>query len=351
MKLAVIAVTNNGALLAGRLAKNLSGHVDVFARDGRNPLGASHVYQSLSQLMTEIFPRYDGMVFIMAAGIVVRVIAPHIQDKRFDPAVVVMDEAGRHAISLLSGHIGGANDLAQLVGQAVGAEPVITTATDVVGKPAADVLAVKLALVIEPFEQLKHINAALANGEQVSFFVDLSLANREKYQQQAAAIGVDLQDMAELAGGHYDAAVVITDRAVQIDKPHLFLRPPTLAAGIGCRRGTASAEISDALRDACSRIERSIHSITVIGSSVVKQDESGLLTVGRELNIPLEFFSNGEIQECITKYELNISRFVEEQIGVGNVCEATALLAGRADKLIFPKTKYSQVTIAIAAAR
>ena len=350
MKLAIITVTNNGALLAGRLVQNLGGHIDVFARHGRNPLGVSHVYQSLSQLTARIFSQYDGLVFIMATGIVVRVIAPHIQDKRLDPAVVVMDEAGMHAISLLSGHIGGANDLAQVVGRAVGAEPVITTATDVIHKPAADVLAVKLDLVMEPFAQLKGINAAIANGEQVAFFIDFSLVNRHRYQQQAADLGVDLQDMAELADGNYDAAVIITDKTVPVGKTHLFLRPPTLAAGIGCRRGTASTDILYALRDACTRTGRSIGSVAVIGSSVVKQDEPGLMAIGRDLNIPLKFFTNAEIQQCITKYELDTSQFVEEQIGVGNVCEATALLAGQADKLIFPKTKYSQVTIAIAAA-
>jgi len=350
MKLAVISVTNGGALLGQRLAEKLrdrSNQVDVFAKQGRSPLNAT-TYEGLSKLMVDIFSCYEGLIFIMATGIVVRVIAPYIQDKRFDPAIVVLDEQGQHAISLLSGHIGGANELAELIGQEIGAKPVITTATDVNRKPAVDVLAVKLHRSIQPFSELKHMNARLVNGEKVSFFLDTTLPNQEFYLKTAEKLGISLQDMGQITTAHYDAAVIITEQVVPCNTPHLYLKPLPLAVGIGCRRGTTSTEILTAVTEACYTIGHSIHSIAIVGSTVVKQDEVGLLAMIQQLAVPSKFFTNVELQECIDQYQLEVSSFVQKQIGVGNICASAAILAGQANKLLLPKTKYNKVTVAIA---
>jgi len=350
MKLAVISVTNGGALLGNDLAGQLRGldnQVDIFAKQGRSPLNAT-TYKLLSTLIADIFPRYEGLIFIMSTGIVVRVIAPYIQDKRIDPAVVVMDEQGQYAISLLSGHIGGANELAELIGQTMGAKAVITTATDVNQKPAVDVLAVKLSLTIRPFADLKHMNARIVNGEQVRFFIDTALPNQEFYFKIAEQLGILLQDMDQIATADYDGAVIITEQVVSCNKPHLYLRAMALAVGIGCRRGTSSSDILAAVTDACFTIGYSINSIAVIGSTVVKQDEVGLLAVIRQLAVPSKFFINEDLQECIDKYQLEVSSFVQKQIGVGNICAAAAILAGQTNKLLLPKTKYKNVTVAIA---
>ena len=350
MKLAVISVTNSGALLGNRLADQLSdrgNQVDIFAKQGRSPLRAT-TYELLSTLIADIFPRYEGLIFLMATGIVVRVIAPYIQDKRIDPAIVVMDEQGQYAISLLSGHIGGANELAELIGQTIGAKPVITTATDVGKKPAVDMLAVKLGRSIQPFAELKHMNGRIVNGDQVMFFIDKTLPNQEFYTRVAEKLGILLEDLDQLGVAKYDGAVLITEQVLSCNKPHLYLRPMALAVGIGCRRGTTSTAILAAVTDACQTIGYTINSIVVIGSTVVKQDEVGLLAVIRQLGVPSKFFINEELQECIDKYQLEISSFVQKQIGVGNICAAAAILAGQANKLLLPKTKYKNVTVAIA---
>lgn len=349
MNTAIIAVTASGALLAEKVAASLAVPADVFVKTGRNPQGIGQEYDSLSELVDKIFSSYDGLIFIMATGIVVRVIAPHIRDKRFDPAVVVMDEKGQYAISLLSGHIGGANELTQIVARAAQAAPVITTATDVNHKPAADILAVKLDLAIEPFDQLKVINAAIVNGDRVAFFIDRPLANHDHYIKRATEMGIPLTDMAELSHtDKYDAAVVISDKELYMVKPHVYLRPATLAIGIGCRRGTSSAEIFTAIADACKKIGRSVKSIAVIGSTVAKQDEIGLLAAVQQLEIPVEFFTNDQLQKVIDQYHLSVSEFVQQQIGVGNVCEAAALMGGQGETLILPKTTYKNIAIAIA---
>jgi len=353
MTLAIISVTNQGALLGDTLARKLvtlGKETDVFAKTGRNPLNATS-YESLNKLICNIFPNYEGFLFIMATGIVVRVIAPYICDKRVDPAIVVMDDNGKHVISLLSGHIGGANELTHLVAELSEAEPVITTATDVAQKPAADMLAVKLNLTIEPFVQLKAINAAIVNNDNVKFFIDKKLANQDLYYQEAAGQGIILKDLSQLPSEQYDAAVIITDQIFSINTNHLYLRPSTLAVGIGCRRDTSSADILAAVTDACKQIGRSVNSIAIIGSSIIKKDEKGLLSVIQKLSVPSIFFRNEQLQECIEKYQLEVSNFVKKEIGVGNVCAAAAILAGQSNKLLLSKTKYKNVTVAIASVK
>ena len=349
MKIAVISVTQKGAQLGEELRDKLDGNIDLFTKDRGALRSEASLYDNLSVLINAIFNKYDGLVFIMAAGIVVRVIAPHVRDKRFDPAVVVMDDAGIHAISLLSGHLGGANELTEKVAEAVGARPVITTATDVAHLPAPDVLSVKLDLGIEPFEELKAVNAAIVAGQRVPFFIDQQLAQAEKYVQGAAEMGVELLDMKELGDlEKYDAAVIITDKELYMPQLHLYLRPTTLSISIGCRKGTTSGEIWTAVNDACRKIGRSSKSIAIVGSSIVKQEEIGLLAAVQQLEIPIEFYTNEQLQAIIDIYRLDVSKFVEDEIGVGNICEASALLGARASSLLLPKTIYPKVTVAIA---
>lgn len=346
MKIAVISVTNAGARLSEKIAQSLN-HVDIYAKAGRNLLKYKNEYHSLSELICKIFRQYDGLVFIMATGIVVRVIAPFIQDKRSDPAVVVVDETGNYAISLLSGHIGGANDLARMIAESIQAIPIITTATDVNNKPAADVLAVKLGLKIELFDMIKKINAALVNGDAVCFFLDSALQSWD-YSNKAAELGIELHELNTMTAiNHDDPVVVITDKLLDVKPNQLLLRPPTLAVGIGCRRGTTKQEILDAIHTACTMIKKSINSIAVISSTVVKQDELGLLEAVQALNVPVKFFNHEDIADTINQNNLKVSSFVNEKIGVGNVCEAAALLASQSNKILLPKTKFSKITIAI----
>ncbi len=349
MKTAFISVTDNGARLAADTAANLTCKLDLYAKAGREGGTEATTYESLSELVAEIYQKYNGLVFIMATGIVVRVIAPHIRDKRYDPAVVVMDEGGRHAISLLAGHLGGANELTHVVAKAAGAAPVITTATDIQQKPAPDVLAARIGLEIEPFDQLKRINAALVAGKRVVFFIDCSLPNYEHYVSLAAEQCIMLVTADDLVHtDRYDAAVVISDKELYMVKPHIFLRPATMAVGVGCRRGVSSAELFTAITDACRKIGRSVKSVGSVATTAVKDDEIGLLAMVEQMAVPFKTYSNEQLLHCIEKFGLETSAFVEEQIGVGNVCEASALLAAGTDKLLLGKTIYDKISVAIA---
>lgn len=357
MKLAIISVTFKGAALAEKLASRLKSdsNVVVYAKVGRTVDSQAQSYTSLGELAEKVFAEYDGLIFIMAAGIVVRVIAPFLYHKCVDPAVVVIDDGGHYAISLLSGHIGRANELAQKVACAIDAIPVITTATDVAGKVAPDTLSGKLGLKIEPFDQLRTVNAAMANGENVNFFLDTSLSQADELKEQAGELQVTLQDFAacikEEQWRQSDAVVLLTDKLVVINVPHVFLRPPTLVVGVGCRRGTDCETIVAAIQAACRMIGRSRLSICRLASADIKQNEPGLLAAGEQFGVKLDFFDRQQLQQCVLKYKLAVSNFVQAQIGVGNVCEAAALLSARNHQLILDKTKFQQVTVAIAEAR
>ena len=349
MRIAILSVTEKGARLGESLGAGLVAEIDLFSLARGSLKSSAHPFDKLSALVTKIFSEYDGLVFIMAAGIAVRVIAPHVRDKRQDPAVVVMDDAGIHAISLLSGHIGGANELARRVAEVVGARPVITTATDIVNLPAPDVVAVRLRLAIDPFDSMKAVNSAIAAGKRVPFFIDRELQFAAKYCDWAAETGMDFSGFEALQDvDHYDAAVVISDKVLNIPRLHIYLRPATLSIGIGCRKGVSGSEILAAIQAACHKIGRSPGSIAVLGSSTVKQAEAGLLAAAEQLGAPVLFYDNQQIRAVIDKHKLAVSRFVEEEIGVGNICEASALLGARTSSLLLAKTVYPKITIAIA---
>ena len=166
-KTAVWVITPNGINLAGKLFQNLSA-LDVYVSQKISETAfPSLTFQSLSESLARSFDQYTGHIFIMSTGIVVRMIAPLIRCKTSDPAVVVVDDLGKHAVSLLSGHLGGANVLTQKVAQIIGANPVITTATDVNNVPAVDVLAKEKKLFIENPNAIKTINMALLKGEKI----------------------------------------------------------------------------------------------------------------------------------------------------------------------------------------
>lgn len=332
--------------MAEKLAQTLPYELTLYVKKGREGETAAQSYQQLSTLVRKIFYDFDGLIFIMATGIVVRVIAPCVQNKRIDPAVVTLDERGKFVISLLSGHIGGANELTNVVAQAITAQPVITTATDVNHLPAVDIMAVKMKAKLEPLAALKMINAAIVNGDDVKFFFDRLLPQYDR--QMAEKMGVKLYDLTNIGKTDYSAAVAVTDRQLNIERPHIFVRPPTLVVGVGCRKDTAPDEILKAVKECCEATQVSMASIAVLASTVKKQHEPGLLQAAQSLGVKIIFYANEQLSESIAQHQLEISNFVEENIGVGNVCEAAAMAGTQIKKLIRQKTRYHKVTVAIA---
>ena len=354
MKIAVIALTRQGAVQAGRVAAGLSGlsgaEVDVILPQkfaGHLP-GAIPYSGKLAAQLGRAFGEYNAVVAIMALGIVFRLLAPHIRDKRQDPAVVVMDEGGRFAISALSGHLGGANDLARYLEKTLDTTAVITTATDVHGLAAVDVLARVYGFVMEPFALVREVNAAIVNGDLVTLYTDLTLEPR--LTRGIAVFPLSLYHPGERENGR---VVLVTDNLMADAQPGaLFLRPKNLIAGIGCRSGASPGKVRDALLEALKAAGKSAASLCRLATVDLRASEPGLLETAAEWKIPLLSFTRDEIKAAFDRFQgkLSFSPFVFKQIGVGGVCEPVALLAAPGSDLILPKMKQNGVTVALAAA-
>jgi cobalt-precorrin 5A hydrolase len=352
MKIAVLALTDEGRRLARRVAGLYPGQVDLYFKEGYAVIGRERSFASLSQLVGDLCKTYDGLIFVMAVGIVVRVISPFVRHKSLDPAVVVVDEGGNYSISLLSGHLGGANRLAHQIAELIGAAPVITTATDVQGRPAIDMVAKKLGLAIEHFDNLKYINGAIVNGGMVGIYTDMPQFVLFGRCAELDTDGIRIMPLADYPRGreHFDAVVVITDRIITLTDgpPAVFLRPQVLTIGIGCRRGVMSSEILSAVRKSCAAAGRSAAAVKNFATAWLKADEEGILQAAEEMRVPVQTLAKEALEEVILKYGLPISKYVTEQIGVGAVCEPAAILGAAQGELILAKQNYAGITVAIA---
>jgi len=336
-KIAVWTITPNGASLAVRIAAAFP-DAAVFGAHTLGSLPGSAIrFGSLTEAVAVNFRRFSGHVFIMATGIVVRVVAGLLVHKTADPAVVVVDDRGRFAVSLLSGHIGGANRLAQQVAAVINAQAVITTATDVNVVPAIDVLAVELGLKIENPQAIKTVNMALLTG-----------APLEMHDPFGILAGCIPQ---ATAGSGNEAAVParvwVDDRVAAAPPGALVLRPPTLVAGIGCNRNTSAGEIRGLLFGTLHEYGLAAASLKSLASVDLKGDEPGLISLAKELGLFMKLFGReelGAVQDAVP----TPSAAVEKHIGVKSVCEAAAILASRGGELIVPKRSSRNATVAIA---
>ena len=417
MRTCILALTPTGAMLAQRLqaacvgetvvwlSKRAAAGLDAVAEAGEKrtvatdaiagatvesaPAGAkaaqcvARTFMQVGPALREAFAAYEAVVAIMATGIVVRSLAPVLQDKLHDPAVIVFDERGRHGISLLAGHLGGANALTRTLCAAVGADPVLTTATDTEGLLAPDAVAAHLQLRPWPHANLQACNAALLAGADVSYMLAANLPHADFYRQTLVKLGVRMRDTAEqgelftpvheasdtavraadelAALAHTVAAEIVkaksqpvwhvcltAEQPAQAAPQTLYLLPRALWAGVGCRRGTTAAELRAALATACQSIGRDVSWLTGLASTTFKAEEPGLQEAAAQLQLPLHFYDNATLAAVIARYQLPCSAFVAQTIGIGNVCEAAALqaVAGQG-RFALRKTKLGKVTVAL----
>ena len=352
MKTAIVTVTRDGTLLGQRIAdilrKFINYQVDLYvpARYAKLCPECLPYEKPLAPVMKNIFHERQAIIMVMALGIVVRMIAPYMQSKRTDPAVVVLDEKGQYVISALSGHLGGANKLTTRLAAELGACPVITTATDVQNRPAIDLLAQEYNLIPEPLTMVTEVNAALVNWDQVTVYTE-SQVNLQSILGFTIKAWKHFNFQSPL--GH-DRQVLITNRIITGLINTLFLRPRNLIVGIGCRQGIPKRQIEEVLKQVLEQTGKSIYSVKYIATVDLRANEPGLTGLAADLKIPLLVFSRAEISLAYERYPGTFQRsdFVQEKIGVGGVCEPVTLLACPQAKLISPKTRQNGVTIAIA---
>jgi cobalt-precorrin 5A hydrolase len=343
--IAIVAITPGGAALARRLHQELP-HSMVFVPVRLAQAGDQAIHQPLARVLPEIFTQARGLICIMAAGIVVRLLAPHLRHKAEDPAVVVMDEAGRFAVSLLSGHIGGANDLARQAAAAVGAQAVITTATDVNGLMAWDDIARREQLAIEPLSNIRRLNSLLLERQPIALVDRRQRINHYFLPQSGVTL---VANFAEAMQSRFAGRVFVTHRVLgegHHPESLLILRPRDLVVGIGCNRGTSAAEIAAMVRAEFAAAFLSTASIASIATIDDKQNEEGLLHFVAELGVPLQLFSAAELNDIDSPSAPSPQAL--EAVGAKGVCEPAALAASGARTLLIKKKKRGNLTLAVA---
>ncbi len=332
----VVAFTARGLLLARQLAEGLAGQghvVDLsapmrLATNGVSPFG------NLSDWARDAFSRSDALIFVSACGIAVRTIAPYATDKFRDPAVICIDETARFVIPLLSGHVGGANALARTIAGLCGAQPVITTATDVNGVFAVDEWAARQGLVLLDRVEARHVATALLEGKTVGLTSTIPL---EGPLPQGLACGEEA-DSCEVG------ISISLDAALRPFAATLRLVPRVATVGIGCKRGTAVDELEAALEVALSEAHLAREAVRELVTIDVKQDELGILDLGKRLGVPVRFQSAEQLAAVPGNF--SSSAFVKETVGVDNVCERAACATG--GTLVLGRRRFLGITAAIA---
>lgn len=320
MTCAYIAFTEIGMKLAETLAFSHPGSV---SRGGKSGV-------KLSDWTAENFQKSDALIFIGAVGIAVRAIAPHCKSKATDPAVIVLDERGRFAIPILSGHLGGANDLAKKLANICGAVPVITTATDIEDVFAVDEWAkARNCHVLEP-ERIKNVSSALLAGKVVY------------YGSQWKITGTPPENVF-LADENHPADFSVTLHP-QDDALHLI--PKICVLGIGCKRGTSAEHIETTFQQFCEETNLAPQSICACASIDLKKDEQGLLQFCKNHDFKINFYTAEELKKA--PGEFTSSAFVQQITGIDNVCARAAVLVSDGE-LVIEKHIYSGVTFAVAA--
>ena len=356
MRIAVVAITRHGIALAGRVVAALPG-AQLFAPDKfraaaeNAAAGAAHCYAGkVGEQVPALFAAFDGIVAIVSLGAVVRLIAPHLRSKESDPAVVVIDEAGRFAIPVLSGHLGGANALAGHLATALAATPVLTTASDARATIAVDLLGRELGWeFLASHAELVHCSAAMVNDEPVALVQEAGGTDwwTRHANGRSGPLPANVQRFArveDVAIDDFAAVLWISRRAMPADLAARLAgrcvryRPPpqpagavpatALAIGIGCDRGTPASTIAQAINEALAACGGTIMDVRAVASIDLKADEPGLAEVARANCWTVAFYPAAELAMIAVP---NPSPTVQRHTGTPSVSEAAALLAAGTD--------------------
>ena len=349
------AITKRGVETALKIKKALISiglQCEVYAPKKYMLKDVNPLEQKLDEFIKETYSTVDAIVAVMATGIILRAIAPYLQGKLVDPAIIGVDANGKFVISLLSGHYGGANELTRLISEGIGATAVITTASDSLGKQSVDELARIMHLSIVNPESLVSVNAILVNGENLVLILvgDLKIQTNavngyivEKAENLAQAMEITSK---------YNAAAIVTKELLTDEKavkPYTILKPKRIIMGIGARKEITRDQILEAVRSALERTNLTFERIDGLATVDLKKNSRGMLDAADKLDLKFEFISVETLRAFKHEDLSPDSEMVQNKIGVGGVCERAALIiAGKNPHLILKKQKMNGVTVAIA---
>lgn len=351
---AVVAITHRGVETAIKIQKALDLaklNSTVYAPKKYSQNGVVALDKKLADFAKDIYSRVDGIVAVMATGITIRAVAPLLDSKLTDPAVVGVDASGKFVISLLSGHLGGANDLTHIIAQGINAIPVITTASDILGKQSVDELAKNLHLKIENPDSLAAVNSAIVNGDRVVVVIvgDAKIPSNAigAYEVRTAQNGNEALDLIN----HFDAGIIIRREPLTVTKftkPFTILKTRMVVVGVTATKEVTIDNIVQAVDVALEKVHVPLSRVHSIATADAKDDSQPMVDAATKLHAQLEFLNSEDLPEIAGSTSEEAK---EEKSGKGALSERAALfLAGPNAKLILKKTKLEGVTVAIAEA-
>lgn len=353
--IAIFAITRQGVQTASKIRDTLNENkikCQLHAPATCSQDGVALLEKTLGEAVKEVFDEVDAVVAVMATGIVVRTVAPLLKSKMSDPAVVCVDVSGKYVISLLSGHYGGANKLAKLIADGLGVVPVITTASDVLGKQSVDELARELHCSIVNPESLVVVNSALVSGKKLALVlsgnVNIPSDNIRDYEVKTADSIKQAIDVVKC----FNAGIIITNEEVprrSVPKHVAILKPRTIIVGIGSRKIVGKNDVFDLVLCVLNQLEIPLRRVDRLATVDIKKDSQSILYAAKKMGKNLEFISVEELGAFNHEDLSPDSKLVKEKIGVGGVCERAAMIvAGKKPKLLLKKTKAKGVTVAVA---
>ena len=332
MRTAIYCVSKNGYKTCLKVKENVYNNLHIYVSgrvanllnlENENNEDLIVINERVPILLEKTFNKYDLHIFVAATGAVVRIIEGKFKSKDTDPAVITIDDHANFVISLLSGHLGGANEECKKIASGIGAIPVITTASDVGGKIAVDTLSQKIKAKLNDLDGAKRVTSLIVNGENVSLHLPKNIVNN--YENSAGAI------------------IVSNRKNIEISK----IIPQNIFIGIGCKRGVSKEHIIEKLKYAMDKQNLELSAIKMAASAWVKSDETGLLEAMKELDIPIKFFEKEEILKLEDLIEEK-SEYVKKTIGVYGVSEPCAFLASSGKgAFLAKKIKLDGMTLSI----
>jgi cobalt-precorrin 5A hydrolase len=344
-KTSVLAITKNGVKIGENL-KKIFPDWSIFApsKFSNEKNDIIWYYEPTSEKIVELFKNSNALICLFSLGAVIRLIAPHLKDKKTDPAVIVIDDKTNFVISVLSGHIGGANELTQEIADKLHALPVVTTAADVNKTIAVDLVGREFNWKIDDDSTVTKISAHMVNEEPIGVFQDAGNRNWFKELPKNVSIYNNLDDLKK---SNSKAYLIISDRVIdeELSKESVIYRPPSLVIGIGLHWDTTKETIKEGIENCLEKFKLSSKSIAKLVSIKKPQDVQGLIDLGKEMKIPVEYVNREDLAEISTP---NPSDTVKAFEGTASVSEAAAIKVS-GGKLIVEKQKFPpNLTIAIA---
>ena len=337
-KIAVLAITKNGINMSLRIKEHFS-DFEIFApvKFSDNNGKIQWYDESTTQKIVDLFKSNDGIVCLFSLGAVIRLLAPHIKDKKTDPAVIVIDDNANFVISVLSGHLGGANELSNEIAEKIGSTPVITTAADVNKTIAVDLVGKKFGWKIDDDSNVTRISAFMVNKEKIGIFQNIG--KKEWWKEKLPENITFFSNIEDLKASESKGYLIITNDQIDDEsvlKNSVVYRVPDLVVGIGLHWDTSKEIILNGVNETLKKFELKQKQIARFVSIKKEKDVIGLIELGKEMNIPIEYIDR---EDLATITAPNPSETVQAFEGTASVSEAAAIKSSKGE-LIVEKQKF-----------